>query len=1075
MSGGGGKQTIGYKYYLGMHMVLCHGPIDHISGIYVDNRLAWPNETNEETLTEGGRITVNAEELFGGAKREGGVSGDVDVEMGASNQTVNSYLVSQLGIDIPAFRGVVGAVLNQCYLGNNPYIKAWSFRAQRIHKKTDGSEQWYDAKAAIAEVIIENNFQTQIEALGLTYTEAYAKVLGSLEWPFATSTGDAGRYFVYDYYISAPTLLTTFSSGGPSANGNVIGYPWTWSFDSSNTLSIACDSAIYECLNVKPTGNQLVIKPNPATAGAGNFMDGDYAFSTVITGWNGTGYIDASLVQNPGKVWTIYRAPSPAISGQYAATNVQISSASDGMGGYTQTLSISIGGSSVASLPLGAIGHGWSHFAITVQSDDPENVGFVGPYYEMHLNVRVVVEIKTPTQELTVIGEGYGIVQSGVPFTGFASQNTTFYTSPSFFRNSQVSIAALAGGVFDYTLESQDEVAENLATLYALGCAAADAACGQMNPAHIIRECLTDSIWGMGYQDSDIDDTSFMAAADALYLELMGISLLWDRSVPLEDFIAEILRHIDGVLYVSRKTGKFVLKLIRDDYSLTALTILDETNVSQVSNARRPTIGELTNSITARYYDEDAENEQASVSIKDQALIQIQGAVIGTIIEYPGFSTQGIAARVAQRDLRGLSIPLLTCEITANREAADLNIGDPFLFSWPDIEVESTVMRVEGISFGDGRDNSIKISAVEDVFGLANHSVISDPTTLWTDPSSDLPSVPSPVIYTEMPYYYLVQRLGETAVDNILTDDPGAGSLLIAAGRQNNEINAELYVDFGLGYINAATIDFVPYADCIGFVDYTDTTIRIENGKDLTLVETSTVAQIEDELVRIDSIAQDSNGYYVTLGRGVLDSVPAQHAVDSNGNSAKIIFWGFSPETDGAQTTAGEMFNIKLLPTRGANTLSIDDAVLGQVTFSSRAIRPYPPGNLKISGDSYPSSDSNGYPIGYDTILSWAHRDRTQQTSGTLYDYTYGDIGPEAGTSYTVYIDLIADDGSEYADWHSASVGSSTSYQLDSNVPVFPSDVNSIRFRVRTSRGGYDSWQDASIVLVIGGDSNALI
>ena len=32
MSGGGSKEvTVGYKYYVGMHMILCHGPVDNIS------------------------------------------------------------------------------------------------------------------------------------------------------------------------------------------------------------------------------------------------------------------------------------------------------------------------------------------------------------------------------------------------------------------------------------------------------------------------------------------------------------------------------------------------------------------------------------------------------------------------------------------------------------------------------------------------------------------------------------------------------------------------------------------------------------------------------------------------------------------------------------------------------------------------------------------------------------------------------------------------------------------------------------------------------------------------------------
>ena len=62
--------------------------------------------------------------------------------------------------------------------------------------------------------------------------------------------------------------------------------------------------------------------------------------------------------------------------------------------------------------------------------------------------------------------------------------------------------------------------------------------CPDMNPAHIIRECLTQP-WGLGYQSADIDDTSFTAAATALHSEGMGMSILWDKEVPIEDFVCE--------------------------------------------------------------------------------------------------------------------------------------------------------------------------------------------------------------------------------------------------------------------------------------------------------------------------------------------------------------------------------------------------------------------------------------------------------------------------------------------------------------------------------------------------------
>ncbi|PJF46338.1 MAG: hypothetical protein CUN48_14305, partial [Candidatus Thermofonsia Clade 3 bacterium] len=111
---------------------------------------------------------------------------------------------------------------------------------------------------------------------------------------------------------------------------------------------------------------------------------------------------------------------------------------------------------------------------------------------------------------------------------------------------------------------------------------------GDANPAHIIRECLTNDQWGMGYPDADIDDASFTSAADTLYAESFGLSILWSQEQPIEDFILSILRHVDGVLYVHPRTGKFTLKLARFDYNPTSLLTLSPANVLAVEEFTRP-------------------------------------------------------------------------------------------------------------------------------------------------------------------------------------------------------------------------------------------------------------------------------------------------------------------------------------------------------------------------------------------------------------------------------------------------------------------------------------------------------
>ena len=85
MSGSSKSQTIGYRCYLGMHLAICHGP--------------------------------------------------VDAAFGQAAQTPNDYLVSKIGSPQPAYRGILSLILRQVYIAaNNPYMKPWAVRVKRCFR-----------------------------------------------------------------------------------------------------------------------------------------------------------------------------------------------------------------------------------------------------------------------------------------------------------------------------------------------------------------------------------------------------------------------------------------------------------------------------------------------------------------------------------------------------------------------------------------------------------------------------------------------------------------------------------------------------------------------------------------------------------------------------------------------------------------------------------------------------------------------------------------------------------------------------------------------------------------------------
>ena len=818
MGGSSKKVTVGYKYYLGAHMVLGHGPFDKITRIEIDDREAYLGNAT------GGTILINKPSLFGGDSREGGVSGAVDIDMGEETQTRNTYLQSVLGDAIPAFRGVVSAVLNQVYVGNNPYLKPWKFRAQRIFA-SEGSFQWYEEKAAIP----------------------------GLNSQYISQDSGPWRSLVVDYN------------------------------DAADYSGVAVDDSAWDIIET-PIGSE----DNPQAASNG-FPESPATIvplqkATWLRGFievdNTQDFVWESYVDNDLEVWV---------------NGVQvIDDTGNTFGHYYAT-----------TIPASAFNLG-SNLIVIKATDDANLNPSVDKYY---------FGVRMPPTLLTHL---------------------------------------------------------------------------DMNPAHIIRECLTNSIWGLGYQDADIDDAAFMLAADTLYDEKMGMSLLWDGQKTMQDFIQDVLRHIDAQLYIDRISGQFVLYLIRDDYSVSDLLVLDQSNTMDITRPQRPALGELTNSVTVVFWDQTT-GEDGSTVVQDHALARQQGAVVPTKRQYPGFTNISIANLVALRDLAALSTPILTCTIIANREASALHIGEPFVLNRPDVGINNLIMRCQEIYFGNGKTNAVKIVAAQDVFAFPEAAAGANIPNDFIPPTNEpLPSDPRVVI--EEPYYELVQEFGQTQVDDNLAINPQLGYLLVAGGRQSNEINATLFVDAGAGFIDSSPLDFVPYnyleSPALG---YLDSVVDVVDGVDIDDLAVGDIGQIDDELVVVQAIASDSST--VTIGRGVLDTVPTEHA-----SGTPIVFWGVSAASDDVEYQDGETIDVKIITATGGAELALADAPTDSLTFDSRAIRPYPPGNLKINDEAYPALVTG------EATISWSHRDRLQQTSGTIYDTTEGNIGPEAGVEYNLYL-----------------------------------------------------------------------
>lgn len=143
--GGKSKPTIGYWYKPLLHLGFCQGPVDAVLELRGGDKPAWTG-----VQSESGVIYIDAKELWGGEKAEGGIQGDFDVMMGEADQMPSAYLAANLGPDQSAFRGkVTGVFQGGLYGAFNPYPKPLAMKTRRILKGWDDDVCWYPEKAAI--------------------------------------------------------------------------------------------------------------------------------------------------------------------------------------------------------------------------------------------------------------------------------------------------------------------------------------------------------------------------------------------------------------------------------------------------------------------------------------------------------------------------------------------------------------------------------------------------------------------------------------------------------------------------------------------------------------------------------------------------------------------------------------------------------------------------------------------------------------------------------------------------------------------------------------------------------------
>lgn len=118
------RVVVGHRYFIDMHMALCHGPIDSLGTVFVQDRAAFS-----------GTGSIDLPDFFGGKDKGGGLGGGGTVNLLVGNDTdpVSTIIDTNIGQPpTPGFRRVANVFLNNFEIGNDQFVDPFNFTVVRI-------------------------------------------------------------------------------------------------------------------------------------------------------------------------------------------------------------------------------------------------------------------------------------------------------------------------------------------------------------------------------------------------------------------------------------------------------------------------------------------------------------------------------------------------------------------------------------------------------------------------------------------------------------------------------------------------------------------------------------------------------------------------------------------------------------------------------------------------------------------------------------------------------------------------------------------------------------------------------
>ncbi len=1098
-------------YYMSMQIGVVLGSVDAFYKIEANKKTMW-----EGTVTENQTVSIDNQELFGGIRKEGGVKGDVHFLFGGAAQTMSTFLCGKLNRTVstcPFFRGLSSIFLTETpgdevpgmYLqANNPTIPTIAVQCEKLH------DDWYPLKAGIplpgsgtadsqlSEVArgsynLDSVNDDYHVAFNFDAREIYT-ILGSTFYVYDMTDNSLKSSqalgATWDSLVDGKWYYMGWMPEAGAAGRVIVQVDATdgqaWGDDDANTF-----------VSMKSDGSDLTTGAGEASMSVGVDLVSADPRSKVQFTINGAAYFGFHTVANWFEVWSVGEPDFAFVDNvqwqdkdgkneawigwvdETTQARIFMWDNSDGISVFTCTASAVSAAVFLTSaqLPQHSSNDATEILLLRDGSGDAlvkyggssntvlQRIEFLNKTFVVQWTATLGAStLRFPHHSLSELVDRVGVYDANsllvevFDLDDGTKLDSLAVTTEAPINNNWMGVWDDLGGALWYHENGPDMTRFQLEPLYVEGT-------GKMNhnPAHIIREVLVNTEFGMGVPAASIDDVAFTAAADTLFAEDLGLSMLWVQQASGEQFIQEVIDHIEAVLYVDPHTGLLVLKLIRGDYDAATLAKINRSN-ARLQNYRRKGLGETINQLTVTWTNPENEEEE-TVTLQEPGNIAAQGNIVNDDRNYYGVRSSDLALQLARRDLRVGAYPLATMEATLSNEFWDVVPGQVFALDWTfrnGDAISGMAVRITEVERDHKGAGRIGVKMTEDIFALE----AAEFTTLPTGEQLSAGEAPAELEFLQffsLPYYFGVNLISAGVTFDEAAEETFFGILgattssdtvqYLVLGQETDGLGNTSYVDFGFNDVVARSVLDVALVEEIsttltgGFPSPSTGPSAIVG----TFVVISDGPEADHEIAVVDAVTPN-----ITLKRGMLDTTPRAWPINTP-------VWLILPTADiiDDEPYAAPQSGIKykLLTVTSLGTLSQSAATEQSVSIEPRHYLPLRPANVQVDGTGF-----GKVFIGSSSMsVTWNRRNRLTEDSVVNF-WDDADVAPEAGQTTTVQALNLAKDTVLGED-----TGLSGTSHTFSQAKFAGSKQGYVR--VISARGGDDSWQghDIEVEFLISG------